>query len=377
MLPGIEEKDIHMQEQENYQPPVQESKVDTGPIPSYEGIAAKNGSSLTDEEYIEQGYEDARRGRERMKASTRYWGIPTPLEAVQAAGEWFRSAFSGNGGGREKQKRWTRTDERSRYSGEPPREKSAIERMRDTVADMDEDYKNLGERFMGFFMLFTGYVVPFAIMYGVALTIAIFFADSQGMVLARITSFALESVIAGLTIALGRAFEEIAMGKAALSKAIPAFVVWLILNASSAGILYIVFTNGGHVQNGSIDQLIVILRVVAISLADLGCSIILMFRGRSLQKHIESIRKRAAAIGELADAQRSIEEADKNAALREQMMKATLKIQDDMSRQIGQGVEMVMSSILRKMEKTLSEEEQDTGKKSGRGGSERGYTNRY
>jgi hypothetical protein len=84
-----------------------------------------------------------------------------------------------------------------------------------------------------------------------------------------------------------------------------------------------------------------------------------MFKGMSLQKHIESIRKRATAIGELADAQRQIEEADKNAALRDQMMKATLKIQEDLSQKIGESVSMVMSAIMEKMEKVLKEDEKD------------------
>ena len=34
----------------------------------------------------------------------------------------------------------------------PVRERSAIEKMRDTVAEFDEDYKGIGERVLGFFM---------------------------------------------------------------------------------------------------------------------------------------------------------------------------------------------------------------------------------
>ena len=66
----------------------------------------------------------------------------------------------------------------------------------------------------------------------------------------------------------------------------------------------------------------------------------------SLQKHIESIRKRASAIGELADAQRQTEEADKNAALRDQMMKSTLRIQEDLSQKIGEAVSVNLGIIL-------------------------------
>ena len=50
------------------------------------------------------------------------------------------------------------------------------------------------------------------------------------------------------------------------------------------------------------------------------------------------------------------------------MMKATLKIQEDLSGKIGEAVSMVMSSILEKMEKALKEDDQ--------GKNERGYGRR-
>jgi len=71
----------------------------------------------------------------------------------------------------------------------------------------------------------------------------------------------------------------------------------------------------------------------------------------------------------LADAQRQTEEADKNAALREQMMKSTLKIQEDLSQKIGEAVSMVMSSIMDRMEKALKDDG-DSGKQ------ERGFGRR-
>src|SRR2546429_1621286 len=51
----------------------------------------------------------------------------------------------------------------------PPKEefedsRSAIEKMRDKVAEFDEDYKSIGERFLGFFMQLVGYVGPFALV---------------------------------------------------------------------------------------------------------------------------------------------------------------------------------------------------------------------
>src|SRR5579884_1969137 len=167
-------------------------------------------------------------------------------------------------------------------------------------------------------------------------------------------SYTMEAVIAACTVSMGRAFAEIASGKARYGSAALVVLVWLVLNAGSALMLYLVITHNNQVTG--FEQFSMMVRVIAIALGDLGCSVVLMFKGRSLQRHIDSVRKRASAISELADAQRSIEEADKNAELREQMMKATLKIQEDLSGKIGDAVSMVMTSILERMEKALKED---------------------
>ena len=244
--------------------------------------------------------------------------------------------------------------------------RSAIEKMRDKVAEFDEDYKGMGERFLGFFMQVVGYLGPFALVLWIGSDLGKYYAPVMDPVPAYGLAFTMEAIIAACTIALGRAWGEIASGKANWGRMCMIMAVWLTLNASSAFGLYLVITKGGNVTG--LMEFTMIARVVAIAICDLGCAAVLMFKGMSLQKHIESIRKRAAAIGELADAQRQTEEADKNAALREQMMKSTLKIQEDLSQKIGEAVGMVMSSILEKMEKALKED--DSGKQ------ERGFGRR-
>lgn len=241
---------------------------------------------------------------------------------------------------------------RKQPEGEDKR--SAMERMRDKVAEFDEDYKDAGERFLGFFMSLIGYVGPFLLVLWIGTDLGRFFESTMGSFAAFGLSYTIECIIAGCTVAMGRSFEEIASGKPNWGKCLILIGIWSILNASSAFGLYLVITNGGHVSG--LEEISMLVRVVAVALADLGCSAILMMKGRSLQKHIESIRKKATAIGELADAQRSIEEADKNAALREQMMKSTLQIQEDLSQKIGEAVSMVMESILEKMEKALKDD---------------------
>jgi hypothetical protein len=246
--------------------------------------------------------------------------------------------------------------------------RSAIEKMRDKVAEFDEDYKDIGERVLGGFTQFIGYVGPFLLMLWIGSDLGKFFTASMGTVPAYGLAYTIEGIIASCTVAMGRAFAEIAGGKANFGKTVAVSLIWLILNASSAFGLYLVITNNNQVPQGSIEQYSMVIRVVAIALGDLGCSAVLMFKGRSLQKHIESMRKRATAIGELADAQRSMEEADKNAALREQMMKSTLKIQEELSEKIGEAVSMVMTNIVSKMEKALKDDDQ--------GKNERGYGRR-
>lgn len=279
-------------------------------------------------------------------------------------GQGIKNFFAGLFGS--KQQEHAKQYQRPGPAAHPGREKSAIEKMRDKIADFDEDYKDIGERLLGFFVQLVGYVGPFALVLWVGNDLGNFFSAAMGEPSAHGLSYTIECIIAACTVAMGRSFAEIANGKASYGKAAMVLLIWLILNASSAFGLYLVITHNGNVSG--IEQMSMIVRVCAIALGDLGCSSVLMFKGRSIQKHIESIRKRATAIGELADAQRSIEEADKNAALREQMMKATLQIQEDLSKKIGEAVSMVMESILEKMEKALKDEEQ--------GRNERGYGRR-
>lgn len=245
-------------------------------------------------------------------------------------------------------------------------ERSAIDKMRDKVAEFDEDYKGIGERLLGFFMQLVGYLGPFALVIWIGSDLGKYYAPVMDTVPAYGLAYTMECIIAACTIAMGRAWGEIASGKANWGRMCMIMGIWLILNVSSAFGLYLVITHGGNVSG--ITQFVMVARVVAIAICDLGCASVLMFKGMSLQKHIESIRKRATAIGELADAQRQTEEADKNAALREQMMKSTLKIQEDLSQKIGEAVSMVMSSIMDRMEKALKED--DSGKQ------ERGFGRR-
>jgi len=255
-------------------------------------------------------------------------------------------------------------DEPIASTREPEREKSALDKMRDKVAEFDEDYKGMGERILGFFMQVVGYIGPFALVVWIGSDLGKYYAPVMDQVPAYGLAYTMECIIAACTIAMGRAWGEISSGKANWGRMCAIMAIWLILNASSAFGLYLVITKGGNVAG--LTEFVMIARVVAIAICDLGCAAVLMFKGMSLQKHIESIRKRATAIGELADAQRQIEEADKNAALREQMMKATLKIQEDLSQKIGEAVSMVMSSIMEKMEKALKEDDRN----------ERGYGRR-
>jgi hypothetical protein len=276
----------------------------------------------------------------------------------------LKSWFSGWDDRRKAKLHVVRTDERGQEKVYDKDERSAIEKMRDKVAEFDEDYKGVGERFLGFFMQLVGYVGPFALVLWIGSDLGKYYAPVMDPVPAYGLAYTMECIIAACTIAMGRAWGEIASGKANWGRMSTIMIVWVILNASSAFGLYLVITRGGHADG--IAQFVMIARVVAIAICDLGCAAVLMFKGMSLQKHIESIRKRATAIGELADAQRQIEEADKNAALRDQMMKATLAIQEDLSKKIGEAVSMVMSSIMERMEKALK----DDGK------NERGYGRR-
>jgi hypothetical protein len=255
--------------------------------------------------------------------------------------------------------------EQSAATAQQPDTRSALDKMRDTVAEFDEDYKGIGERVLGAFMTLVGHVGPFALALFVGTDLGKYFSPVLDTVPAFGIAYTLEAIIAASTIAMGRAFEEMANGKANWNKTGLVVAAWVLINASSAFGMFIIISTGFKNLYG-VELLSMIVRVAAIALGDLACSVILMFKGRSLAKHIESIRKRASAIGDLSDAQRGIEEADKNAKLREDMMRATLQIQEDMAKQIGQAVNMVMSTILTKMEKALKDDDTKNEKTYGR-----------
>jgi hypothetical protein len=339
-------------------------------------------SGLSNEEFREQLQKDADKAAEQMAKHTRRRVI-TPVDDIKG---WFRNTFGRKeeeDEGEESEQEQPRTSNSGRGAGRgtgkrkiyampspEPDKRSAIEKMRDKVADMDEDYKDAGERVLGFFIQFVGYICPFLLVLWIGSDLGKYFAPVMDTVPAYGMSYTMECIIAALTVSLGRGFAEIASGKGKTGSTILVFLVWLVLNASSALMLYLVMT--APAQTGSttpltdFEQHSMLIRVAAVALSDLGCSAVLIFKGRSLQRHIDSIRKRASAIGELADAQRSIEEADKNAALRAQQLAATLKIQEDLSGKIGDAVSMVMKSILEKMEKALKDDDRN----------ERGYGRR-
>lgn len=50
--------------------------------------------------------------------------------------------------------------------------------MRDKVAEFDEDYKNAGERFLGFFLSFIGYAGPFLLVLWVGTDLGRFFEST-------------------------------------------------------------------------------------------------------------------------------------------------------------------------------------------------------
>ena len=303
-----------------------------------------------------------------MYDSQEFESVQTQVQNEPKTGplDGLKSWFNGWNDRRKNQFR-VRTDERGQEKIHEKDNRSALDKMRDKVAEFDEDYKGMGERILGFFMQVVGYVGPFVLVIWIGSDLGKYFEDTMGTMSAYGLAYTMECIIASCTVALGRALGEIASGKANWGRMCAIMGIWLILNASSAFGLYLVITKGGNVSG--FTEFVMIARVVAIALCDLGCAAVLMFKGMSLQKHIESIRKRATAIGELADAQRQIEEADKNAALRDQMMKATLKIQEDLSQKIGESVSMVMSAIMEKMEKALKEDG-DSGKQ------DRGYGRR-
>src|SRR5579859_6758064 len=132
--------------------------------------------------------------------------------------------------------------------------RSAIEKMRDKVADFDEDYKDLGERLLGGFAQLIGYIGPFLFMAWIGSDLGKFFAPTMDVIPAYGLAYTVEGVIAACTVAMGRSFAEVAGGKANYGKSLGVILIWFILNASSAFGLYLVITNNNHVPKAPLNS---------------------------------------------------------------------------------------------------------------------------
>src|SRR5204863_4670044 len=81
--------------------------------------------------------------------------------------------------------------------------RSALDKMRDKVAEFDEDYKGMGERFLGFFMQVVGYLGPFALVLWIGSDLGKYYAPVMDTIPAYGLAYTMECIIAACTIALG------------------------------------------------------------------------------------------------------------------------------------------------------------------------------
>jgi len=92
-----------------------------------------------------------------------------PLDGVK---NWF----NGWNDRRKNQSHLPRTDQRGREKTYEKDDRSAIEKMRDKVAEFDEDYKGVGERLLGVFMQIVGYLGPFALVFWIGSDLGKYYA---------------------------------------------------------------------------------------------------------------------------------------------------------------------------------------------------------
>jgi hypothetical protein len=141
----------------------------------------------------------------------------------------------------------------------PQREQSAIEKMRDKLADFDEDYKDIGERLLGAFVQMVGYPGPFLLVLWIGSDLGKYYTPVMDATPAYGLAYTIEGIIAAASVAMGRSFAEVASGKPNYGKTALVVLIWAILNASSAFGLYLVITHNGNVTG--IEQTSMIIRV--------------------------------------------------------------------------------------------------------------------
>ncbi len=185
--------------------------------------------------YDSEEFEGQTQTQEMPSQNTRNTG---PMDGLKG---WFNGWND-----RRKNQSYQRTDERGQEKIHDKDERSAIEKMRDKVAEFDEDYKGIGERVLGVFMQIVGYLGPFALVLWIGSDLGKYYAPVMDPVPAYGLAYTMECIIAACTIAMGRSWGEIASGKANWGRMSAIMSIWLILNASSAFGLYLVITRGGH-----------------------------------------------------------------------------------------------------------------------------------
>jgi hypothetical protein len=132
--------------------------------------------------------------------------------------ETWHHAFGGSGQGRARKAKAQPKDEHTHAHTVIEDKRSAIEKMRDKVAEMDEDYKDAGERVLGFFVQLVGYLGPFLLMAWVGSDLGKYFAPVMDPLPAYGLSYTIEGIIAACTVSMGRGFAEIASGAAIMAK---------------------------------------------------------------------------------------------------------------------------------------------------------------
>lgn len=258
---------------------------------------------------------------------------------------------------------------------DPPKEDVSNKSDKDAIAGQfkvlrkrllasDSGASSRGHLIMSAVANFFAYIIPFLLIVFIGAELGHYFAQWMEPWSSYGLAFTLELGAAMLTVKLGHCLENATSGGHEGNNGAIVILVgvgWILLTGGSALALWMVLTDGGTATGSELISAII--RVGSVAILDFASAVALIVKSANVKREIEHMKGIASNIEMMASAQRSIEEAEKNAALRDQMMQATLKIQDDMSKQIGQAVSMVMSSIMERMEKTLKED----GNKNERG----------
>ncbi len=189
-------------------------------------------------------------------------------------------------------------------------------RQRRLIEEFHEDYLPWDDRIKLWLSRAIAFIVPFVAVLAVGSSLGAFFAPAYGAFSSYLIAYALEAIIAALTIALGMAMQAVSAGAEHWTKVAIATCVWFIISLASGFGLYLVASMTLSAAQPGFADVAIGIRTGAVMLLDVGSVCILFFRGKALKQYLKEMAQKREAIIAANAAEVAITRAQDDAEMR-------------------------------------------------------------